>query len=182
MHEIETEAALLARVADGDTGAFEELYGLMSGRVFGLVLRVLRDRHQAEEVTQEVFLETWRQAARYRPSLGSATAWILRTAHSRAVDRVRAAQASTARDLRVGIRDHTVVESPEELVAARLDNAAVERALAALPEAQRKAIILTHLAGYTQAEAAEMLDIPLGTVKTRVREGLSRMRRQLDVA
>ena len=154
----------------------------MSPRVFGLVLRVLRDRHQSEEVTQEVFLEVWRDAARFESARGSAAAWMLRLAHSRAVDRVRAAEASGARDLRVGIRDLGAVESPEELVASRLDSAAVERALATLPDAQRRAIILTHLAGYTQAEAAELLRVPLGTVKTRVREGLGRMRRLLEVA
>lgn len=182
MHEPEVESTLLTLVATGDTAAFERLYGLMSPRVFGLVLRVLRDRHQSEEVTQEVFLEVWRDAAQFESTRGSAAAWMLRLAHSRAVDRVRAAAASGARDLRVGIRDLAVVESPEELVASRLDSAAVERALATLPDAQRRAIILTHLAGYTQAEAAQMLHIPLGTVKTRVREGLVRMRRQLDVA
>jgi RNA polymerase sigma-70 factor (ECF subfamily) len=182
VHEVEIESTLLNSVATGDTVAFERLYTLMSARVFGLVLRVLRDRHQAEEVTQEVFLETWRHAARYESSRGSATAWMLRTAHSRAIDRVRAAQASSSRDLRVGIRDFGVVDSPEDLVTSRLENAAVERALAALPEAQRAAIVLTHLDGYTQVEAADLLHVPLGTVKTRVREGLGRMRRQLAAA
>lgn len=176
------ETTLLTLVADADTAAFERLYGLMSPRVFGLVLRVLRDRHQAEEVTQEVFLETWTHAVQYDAARGSAAAWMLRLAHGRAVDRVRAAAASGARDLRVGIRDFGVVESPEELVAARLDHAGVERALAELPESQRRAIILTHLAGYTQVEVAEMLDVPLGTVKTRVREGLGKMRRRLEAA
>lgn len=182
MHDPETESELLTRVAEGDTLAFERLYTLMSPRVFGLVLRIVRDRHQAEEVTQEVFLEAWRNAARYRSARGTATAWMLRTAHSRAVDRVRAASASSSRDLRVGIRDLQIVDSPEDVVASRLDHAAVERALAMLPEAQRIAIVLTHLAGYTQVEAAELLSVPLGTVKTRVREGLGRMRRHLEAA
>jgi RNA polymerase sigma-70 factor, ECF subfamily len=182
MFDFPLESILLTRAAQGDTAAFEQLYTLMSPRVFGLVLRVVRDRHQAEEVTQEVFLETWRHAARYRSDRGTATGWMLRTAHSRAVDRVRAAEASSSRDLRVGIRNLEVAPSPEELVAARLDSVVVERALAGLPEAQRIAIVLTHLAGYTQVEAAELLRVPLGTVKTRVRDGLGRMRRYLEAA
>jgi RNA polymerase sigma-70 factor (ECF subfamily) len=182
VHDTDIESTLLTLVADGDTAAFERLYGLMGPRIFGLVLRVLRDRHQAEEVTQEVFLETWTHAARYDSERGSAAAWMLRLAHGRAVDRVRASEASGARDLRVGIRDFGVVDSPEDLVASRIDSAAVERALAELPEPQRRAIILTHLAGYTQVEAAEILNVPLGTVKTRVREGLGKMRRHLEAA
>ncbi len=178
----EIESVLLTRVADGDTRAFEQLYALMSPRLFGLILRVLRDGHQAEEVTQEVFLETWRYAARYDPDRGSAAAWMLQLAHSRAIDRVRASEASSARDLRVGIRDFGVVDSPEDVVAARIDNVAVERALAELSEAQRTAIVLTHIAGYTQVQAAELLHVPLGTVKTRVREGLNRMRQHLSAA
>ena len=182
MQDPDPESVLLARVATGDSEAFEHLYGLMSARVFGLVLRILRDRHQAEEVAQEVFLETWRYAARFQSARGSAVGWILSIAHSRAIDRVRAAQASTVRDMRVGIRDLDIVDSPEELVAARLEHRVVERALAALPEAQRTAVILTHLLGHTQAEAAELLDVPLGTIKTRVREGLLGMRRHFGAA
>jgi RNA polymerase sigma-70 factor (ECF subfamily) len=179
----EAESHLLARVADRDHAAFDELYNRMSGRILGLITRVLIDPWQSEEVAQEVFLEIWQHAARFDPSKGSATGWMFRLAHSRAIDRVRAAEASVSRDWRLGIRDwHEPQDGVEEIVERRLDGRVIDRALAHLPAAQRQAIALTHLQGYSHTAAASLLEVPLGTVKTRVRDGLARLRRQLQAA
>lgn len=174
--------ALLTRVALGDEYAFAALYDQISPKVYGVVRRVVRDPHQSEEVTQEVFLEVWRLATRFSTSRGSGNAWILTIAHRRAVDRVRSAQASTDRDLRVAAASTTpdydqVAEAVEDL----LDREMVTRALDSLTELQREAVQLAYFGGYTQREVATLLQIPLGTVKTRVRDGLIRLRDVMGV-
>ncbi|MBN9190192.1 MAG: RNA polymerase subunit sigma, partial [Microbacterium sp.] len=122
---------LLLRVADGDRAAFAELYDTLSSRVFGLILRVLVDRSQSEEVLQEVFLELWQSASRFAPNRGQGRTWVLTIAHRRAVDRVRASQASTDRDVRAGFRDLGVAfDSVAEEVASRDDATRVTKALA----------------------------------------------------
>lgn len=176
---VEIESRLLASVARHDRAAFGELYNRMSARVLGIITRVLLDPWQSEEVAQEVFLEIWQNAARFDPSKGSAAGWMFRLAHGRAIDRVRAAEASHARDWRVGVRDwHEPRANVEEVVEQRMDGRVIDRALAQLPAAQRQAITLTHLHGYSHTAAAQLLEVPLGTVKTRVRDGLARLRRQ----
>ena len=179
----EPEAALLCAVATGDQRAFGELYDRMQARVLGLTMRILRDIGYAEEVTQEVFLEVWQLAAQFDPEKGSATGWILRKAHSRSVDRVRSSETRRARDLRIGIRD--VLEPSHDVLEAvdlRISSEKVGVALRHLPEAQREAVSLAHLGGYSHSEVSEMLQVPIGTVKTRIRAGLERLRTEMAAA
>ncbi len=174
---------LLTRVADGSAEAFSQLYDHVAPRVFGLVQRILVDRAQAEEVTQEIFLEVWQTATRFAPNKGGARGWILTMAHRRAVDRVRASQAGRDRDVRIGIRDQKVeYDSVSEDVELKLESERVDRALKTLSDVQREAIGLAYHGGLSQTEVAEQLGIPLGTVKTRIRDGMIRLREELGVA
>ena len=173
---------LLIRTGLENEDAFTELYDLVVGAVYGLVLRVLRDPAKSEEVTQEVMLETWRLAARYDPQRGSGKTWIMTMAHRRAIDRVRSAQASTDRDIKVGIASHVPdsdVVSAE--VETRIEHAQVRRALTELTHTQRQALELAYYKGYTHVEVAAALEIPLGTAKTRLRDGLIHLRDAMEV-
>ena len=175
-------ALLLTQVAEGDQGAFARLYDMLSSRVFGLILRVLVDRSQSEEVLQEVFLEIWQSAGRFAPNKGQGRSWILTIAHRRAVDRVRASQASTDRDARIGMRDLEVAfDGVAEDIELRMDAQRVVDGLRTLPHAQREAIVLAYYGGYSQSEIAALVSAPLGTIKTRMRDGLSRLRAELGV-
>ncbi|MCE7481719.1 MULTISPECIES: ECF RNA polymerase sigma factor SigK [Microbacterium] len=175
-------ADLLVRVADGDQRAFSDLYDLLSSRVFGLILRVLVNRSQSEEVLQEVFLEVWQSAGRFAPNKGQGRTWVLTIAHRRAVDRVRASQSSTDRDVRVGIRDLGVShDSVAEQVELSIEGGKVVAALATLPDPQREALVLSYYGGYSQSEIAVLIGAPLGTIKTRMRDGLSRLRSEMGV-
>jgi RNA polymerase sigma-70 factor (ECF subfamily) len=175
-------ADLLLRVADGDEAAFAELYDTLSARVFGLILRVVVDRSQSEEVLQEVFFEVWQSADAFAPNRGQGRSWILTIAHRRAVDRVRSAQASGDRDVRVGLRElHTPAAPVDEQVEIRIESRRVARALQALPEPQREALTLAYFGGYSQSEIAALSGTPLGTIKTRMRDGLSRLRTEMGV-
>ncbi len=174
--------ALLVRIAAADHSAFAELYDLLSARAFGLILRVLVDRAQSEEVLQEVFLEIWQSAGRFALDRGQGRSWVLTIAHRRAVDRVRASQASTDRDYRIGIRDTEVdFDSVSEQVALRIEGEGLTRALATLSDPHREAIVLAYFGGYSQTEIAALVGAPLGTVKTRMRDGLTRLRGALGV-
>lgn len=173
---------LLARVAGGDQAAFSDLYDALSGRVLGLVTRLLRDRAQSEEVTQEVFLEVWQQATRFDRSRGTAASWVLTMAHRRAVDRVRASQSSHDRDTKIGIRDfESGYDQVSESVEIRIEHERVSRALGKLTEFQRQAVQLAYYGGYSHSEMAERLGVPIGTVKTRLRDGMIRLRDEMGV-
>jgi RNA polymerase sigma-70 factor (ECF subfamily) len=173
---------LLRRAATGDETAFADLYDAVSSRLFGLVRRVVRDPAQSEEVTQEVFLEIWRHSARFDPSKGGAMSWMLTIAHRKAVDRVRSAEAARHRDEGYGASNQDVThDSTAEAVVERLDAERVHRALETLTAVQRQALELAYLSGYTHTEVATMLDLPLGTAKTRIRDGLIRLRDTLGV-
>lgn len=175
-------ADLLVGVAGGDQGAFAELYDLLSSRMFGLILRVLVNRSQSEEVLQEVFLEIWQSAGRFAPNKGQGRTWVLTIAHRRAVDRVRASQSSTDRDVRAGTRDIGVAhDSVAEQVELSIEGERVVAALGTLPNPQREALVLSYYGGYSQSEIAVLVGAPLGTVKTRMRDGLSRMRSEMGV-
>ncbi len=174
-------SSVMQRVAAGDHAAFGTFYDATSRTVFGIVLRVLRDRAQAEEVAQEVFLEAWRSASRYDRQQGTPSAWINTIAHRRAVDRVRSVERSTRRDHRHAESEH-VADAPDvsDLVIARDEGSRVRQALSLLPEAQRTALALAYFDGRTQREVAEILNVPLGTVKTRMRDALKKLRIHLD--
>lgn len=179
---IDHVADLLARIVDGDQTAFARLYDMLASRVFGLILRVLVDRAQSEEVLQEVFLEVWQSAGKFAPNKGQGRAWVLTIAHRRAVDRVRSSQASADRDVRIGFRDLDVAhDGVAEQVELRIEGRRVAKAVATLPEAQREAITLAYFGGYSQSEIAALVGAPLGTIKTRMRDGLSRLRIEMGV-
>ncbi|NEN04345.1 sigma-70 family RNA polymerase sigma factor [Diaminobutyricibacter tongyongensis] len=173
---------LLSRSATGDQASFGELYDLLSPRVFGLIKRLVVDQAQSEEVTQEVFLEVWQSAPRFDPNKGRAIGWIMTIAHRRAVDRIRAAQASRDRDTRIGIRDLPQdFDQVAEAVEVRIEHGRVVGAMSRLSEAQREAVSLAYYGGLTQSEIADRLGVPLGTVKTRLRDGMIRLRDELGV-
>ena len=164
----------------GDEEAFSAVYERVAATVFGLVQRVLRDPAQAEEVTQEVMLDVWRTAARFEPDRGSPQAWVATIAHRRAVDRVRSAQAAARRDDQAARPDEAYDDVPEA-VETRLERERVRRCLGSLTELQRESIVLAYYGGYTYREVADLLGIALGTTKTRMRDGLIRLRDCLGV-
>jgi len=173
---------LLRAVARGDEQAFGKLYDLVAARVYGLIRRVLRDPAQAEEVAQEVLVEVWRTAGRFDDSRGSATSWVFTIAHRRAVDRVRSEQASADRTVRVGAASmDTPYDEVVDEVAGRLERQQVRRCLDDLTELQRQAVTLAYYRGHSYREVADLLETPLPTVKTRMRDGLIRLRDCLGV-
>ncbi|MFE6860914.1 ECF RNA polymerase sigma factor SigK [Nocardia sp. NPDC057668] len=169
-------ARLLGEIARGDRDAFTEFYRSTHDRVFGLALRVLRRAQAAEEITQEVYLHVWNAAGQYDIRLASPIGWLMMLTHRRAVDRVRTESNSTTRDLAYGQRelgrDHDIVA---EAVGQRTEERAVVQCLSTLTAIQRETIALAYYGGRTYTEVAEHLDIPLSTVKTRIRDGLKRL-------
>ncbi|UGT63864.1 ECF RNA polymerase sigma factor SigK [Nocardia asteroides] len=169
--------AMLAAVAVGDRAAFTEFYRATSPRVYGLALRVVRHRAAAEEITQEVYLQVWQTAARYDAGMSTPTGWLLMLTHRRAVDRVRRETAASARELVFGHAhrpvDHDVVT---ESVTRRLEASSVVDGMRVLTPVQREAITLAYYGGRSYTEVADHLGIPLSTVKSRIRDGLRRLR------
>ncbi|MEV8432653.1 sigma-70 family RNA polymerase sigma factor [Streptomyces chartreusis] len=174
---------LVGRVTLGDEEAFASVYDLVVSPVLGVVRAVLRDQAQSEEVAQEVLVEVWRTAPRYRPDRGTAINWILTLAHRRAIDRVRSVEATAARDHRAAVMNHMPeYDEVSEQVEARIEREQVRRCLRTLTELQRQAVTLAYYRGLTYRQVAEALTLPLGTVKTRLRDGLIRLRDCLGVA
>jgi RNA polymerase sigma-70 factor (ECF subfamily) len=173
---------LLQRAGRGDQAAFAELYDALSPLVHGVVLKVVRDPAQSEEVTQEVFVELWRLAARFDESRGSVTSWVATVAHRRAIDRVRSEQSSrnrVAREVSNVVRDYDDVS---EEVESKFERARVRRALERLTGVQREAVELAYFGGHTYREVAVLLHVAEGTVKTRIRDGMIRLRDELGGA
>ena len=174
-------AALLRRVARGDRQAFAEFYDQTNSRVYGLVIRVLRDSGYSEETTQEVYLEVWRAASHYDPAKGSALAWLLTMAHRRAIDRVRTEQAASQRESRYGTAN---VDPASDVVAdsaiAGDERRRVIACLDALTEAQRQCVELAYYGGLTYAEVSQRLATNLSTIKSRMRDALRGLRNCLD--
>lgn len=175
-------ADLLRRSALGDEAAFADFYDATSARAYGLALRVVRNPAHAEEVTQEAYLDAWRSSTRYDPARGSAAGWLLTIVHRKAVDRVRSVEAATTRDetwnRETAPTDH---DQTAEAAHASLDAQRVRGAVATLTDVQRQAVELTYFGGYTHTEVATLLDVPLGTAKTRIRDGLIRLRDLMGV-
>ena len=178
-----SDEALIARVTRGDAAAFEALYDRHAAAVFGIVRQVVRDPSQSEEVAQEVFVEAWRTAARFDAARGSVRAWIIIMARRRAIDRVRSAQAAGDREVRVAATAATPeFDEVSEAVELRMEQQQVRRCLETLTDLQRESIDLAFYRGYTHREVSDLLEVPLGTVKTRLRDGLIRLRDCLGVA
>ena len=159
------------RVARGDAQAFEHLYDELSSAVYGLARRVVRDPARAEDVTQEVFLEVWRKAARFDRTLGKGKTWIMTIAHRRAVDAVRRSESQKRQDHH-GAPDEVSHDEPADAVIRDEEHGAVRECLETL----------TYFNGYTYGEVATLLEKPLPTIKTRMRDGLIRLRDCLEGA
>jgi len=175
-------ADLLRRASRGDEVAFAAFHDATSSRAYGLALRVVRNPAHAEEVSQEAYLDAWRSSTRFNPALGSAAGWLLTIVHRKAVDRVRSVEASTVRD-EIWQRESRPIDHDQTSDAAHssLEAARIRGAVATLTDVQREAVELTYFGGYTHSEVAAMLDVPLGTAKTRIRDGLIRLRDLMGV-
>ena len=174
-------AARLRLVARGDAAAFDAVYDQVAASVFGIVRRVIRDPAQSEEVTQDVLLEIWRNAAKFDAERGSAIAWVMTVAHRRAVDRVRSVQKESERERRAataGIPYDEVAEAVE----SSLEHERVRRCLGSLTDLQRESVTMAYYGGYTYGQVAGLLGVPAGTIKTRMRDALIRLRDCLGVA
>lgn len=174
---------LLELAATGDLDAFARFYDLMAPRVHGLALRILRDPGYAEETVQEVFLQVWRQASGYSPALGSAHSWVLTIAHRRAVDRVRSESSAARRDeddaaagILVADQPRDVAERVTEQISRAEDAAEVRRCLDELTRNQRQSIEMAYFSGLTYREVADQLEAALPTIKSRIRDGLRRLK------
>jgi RNA polymerase sigma-70 factor, ECF subfamily len=166
---------LLAEVAKGDSSSFERLYDAMSAQVYGLARRVIRDPDRAEDVAQDVFVEVWRKAATFDRARGTAKTWILTITHRRAVDAVRRAETSRKYEAQV-LPDEVDATAPGEAMLDREERDAVRDCLDSLTELQQESIRLAYYQGYTYNQVATLLDKPLPTIKTRMRDGLIRLR------
>jgi RNA polymerase sigma-70 factor, ECF subfamily len=173
--------AALSAVARGDEDAFAVVYDRAAPVVLGTVRRILRNPAQSEEVMQEVLLEVWRTASRFDPAAGSAAAWITMLAHRRAVDRVRSEQRAAQREARSAATAEVGYDEVAEAVEASLDRERVRRCLGGLTELQRESVTLAYYGGYSYREVAQLLGVAVGTVKTRMRDGLIRLRDCLGV-
>jgi RNA polymerase sigma-70 factor (ECF subfamily) len=174
--------ALLGRAGRGDQTAFAELYDSLAPLLHGIVLKVVRDPAQSEEVTQEAFIELWRLAPRYDATRGSVKSWAATLAHRRAIDRVRSEQASRERTEREGQKRPIQSTDVAEQVVANIDGTRVRKALERLTEIQRQAVELAYFGGHSYREVALLLDVAEGTIKTRIRDGMIRLRDELGVA
>lgn len=173
-----SDEALVALVSRSDESALAELYDRIGGTAYGLAYRVLRDEALAQDAVQEAFMNLWRTAGSFIPERAKASTWILTLVHRRAVDVVRREQRRSTESLESA--PEPTEGSAEEAAWLRLDRERVQTALKQLPDQQRETIELAYYGGYTQSELAERLGQPLGTIKSRMFSGLSRLRELLD--
>ncbi len=175
---VDTLADLLSRCAGRDIDSFAALYDLTHARVYGTALRVLWDAGLAEDTTQEVYLQVWRNSASFDPAKGSALTWLMTLAHRRAVDRVRSEQSNSGREIVYGARNHAAhFDDVYEEVSIRSEYRAVNHCLDALTVTQRESVALAYYRGLTYSEVASQLGVALPTAKSRIRDGLIRLRR-----
>ncbi|GGB45564.1 RNA polymerase sigma factor SigK [Flexivirga endophytica] len=180
VRDIPALADLLRQVGQGDDAAFAQLYDATAARVHGLICRILVDRSISEEVTQEVFLEVWRTSPRFDSQRGSALSWLFTIAHRRAVDRVRSSEAARHRDTAyVATQGEPAYDSTAEQVDGTLRAETVRTAIGSLSPLQREAVELAYFEGISHVEVADRLGIPLGTAKSRIRDGLLKLRSTL---
>lgn len=172
---------LMRRTALGDSQAFEALYDELSASVYGLARRVVRDPTRAEDVTQEVFLDVWRKATGFDAERGKAKTWVMTIAHRRAVDAVRRSEAHKRQDHQ-GAPDEISHDEPADAVIEAEEHGAVRQCLETLTDLQLESVRLAYFNGYTYGEVATLLDKPLPTIKTRMRDGLIRLRDCLEGA
>jgi RNA polymerase sigma factor (sigma-70 family) len=177
-----SDEALLALVARGEERALGELYDRVGRIAYGLALRVLRDERLAEDAVQEGFLAVWRGAATFSAERGSARSWTLTLVHRRAVDLVRRVERRRAEPLADAEQAAHAAPAPDEEAWLRLERERVQAALRRLPDVQREAIELAYYGGFSQSELAERLGVPLGTIKSRMFAGLTRLRELLEDA
>ena len=176
-------AGLLGQIADGDQAAFAEFYQLTSRRVFGMARRVLIDPELSEDTTQEVFLQVWQNAAKFNADAGSPLAWLMTISHRRAVDKVRSSQSSTDRESRYGASSQEIDhDSVSDEVGSRLEAEAVVRCLDTLTDTQQESVRLAYYGGLTYREVAEKLNAAVPTIKSRIRDGLIRLKTCLGVS
>ncbi len=173
---------LLGRVERGDQAAYEVVYDRLAGPVFGLIRTVLRDPAQSEEVAQDVLLEVWRGADKFDPARGSAMTWATTIAHRRAVDRVRSVAAEAHRDQESAARLSLTTDDVADEAVASIERERVRRCLGSLTDIQRESVLLAYYGGYTYPDVARLLDVAVATIKTRIRDGLLRMRDCMGVA
>lgn len=176
-------ANLLGRIALGDQDAFAEFYQLTSRRVFGMARRVLIDPELSEDTTQEVFIQVWQNAAKFNPDAGSPLSWLMTISHRRAVDKVRSSQSSTDREARYGASSQEIDhDSVSDEVGSKLDAEAVVRCLETLTDTQQESVRLAYYGGLTYREVAERLNAAVPTIKSRIRDGLIRLKTCLGVS
>jgi len=177
-----TEPSLLRRIAERDASAVDELYDRHAPLLLGLILQIVRDRNDAEDVLQEVFLRVWQRADSYNPALGSPSAWLCRVARNRAIDRVRARRGNSALTAEQAGADEWRDEgvSPEQAAMAWSDGRRLGAALEALAPEERTLIESAYFEGYTQSELAVRFGLPIGTVKARIRRGVLALRERLE--
>ena len=174
--------SLLDGVRAGDKAAFSALYDAVAPQVLGLATHILRDQAQAEEVTQEVFVEVWQKAHTFDPARGSAKSWVLRLAKSRSIDRLRSWRSAQARDTEdFNLQLTTWVAPAEEEAAQRLESQELQELIDSIGEPHRSALMLAYFGEYTHQEIADATGVALGTAKTRVRDGLQKLRKAVTV-
>jgi RNA polymerase sigma-70 factor (ECF subfamily) len=172
---------LIEQVARGNEGAISDLYDETSSRVYGAVLRMLHYPGLAAEVTQEIYLEIWRDASRYDPSKGSVLAWIMTLAHNRSVDRVRTVSMESVRERYAALKGDRVLDRAGDQIGSGPEAELARAALRSLTEIQRQVVTLTYFDGFSQSEVAQILGLPLATVTARIRDGLIGLRNALGV-
>ncbi|MDQ0820178.1 RNA polymerase sigma-70 factor (ECF subfamily) [Arthrobacter sp. V4I6] len=175
--------SLLEQIAQGDQAAFAEFYQLTSRRVYGMARRVLIDTELSEDTAQEVFLQVWQNASKFNPDAGSPLAWLMTISHRRAVDKVRSSQSSTDREARYGASSQEIDhDSVSDEVGSRLEAEAVVRCLETLTDTQQESVRLAYYGGLTYREVAERLNAAVPTIKSRIRDGLIRLKTCLGVS